>query len=62
MAKWLRFNRNVDFRHKSRAVTAYRADSVVYVPNHIIDGLPADSYEETENPNAENDGRTWLNG
>ena len=61
MAKWILFKRDVDYRHKSRAVTAYKAGKTVYVPNHIIDGLPEDSYTETEKPENE-DGRTWLNG
>lgn len=35
MAVWTRFLRDVDYQHKSRAVTAYKAGMVVYLPNHI---------------------------
>jgi hypothetical protein len=68
MAKWISFKRNVDHRHASRAVTAYKAGSTVYVPDHIITKLPADSFEVVERPSGkaadvgDNDGRrVFLN-
>lgn len=35
MAEWVKFVRNRDYRHKSRAVTAYKAGMTIYVPSHI---------------------------
>jgi hypothetical protein len=35
MAAWLKILRDRDYMHKSRAVTAYKAGMVVYVPDHI---------------------------
>jgi hypothetical protein len=51
MAKYVRFIRNVDYRHKSRAVTAYKAGTIVYVPDHIASKLPVDDYEIVQKPN-----------
>lgn len=61
MAKWIEFERDVDYRHKSRAVTAYKKGMVEYVPNHIIEGLPEGSFKETDKPDSDS-GEVWLNG
>ena len=59
MAHWIEFTRDVDFTHKSRAVTKYKKDMVLYLPNHIVDALPEDSYEETDKPDSD---EVFLNG
>ena len=50
MATWLRFKRDVDHTHASRAVTAYKKGDVAYVPAHIAEKLPADATEPAEKP------------
>lgn len=51
MAKWVRFIADVDYRHKSRAVTAYKAGMVEYLPQHIADSPQlVDKAEPTEKP------------
>lgn len=37
MAKWITLTRDYDYRHASRAVTAYKAGMSVYVPDKIAD-------------------------
>lgn len=62
MAKWLSFSRDFDFKHPSRAVTAYKAGMVEYVPNHIAEKAIGDkAATETQKPD-DRDGRAWLNG
>ena len=51
MAVWLKFLSDVDYRHPSRAVTAYKKGMVVYVPNHIAQSEQlAGRVEEVERP------------
>lgn len=62
MARWLSFSRDFDFKHPSRAVTAYKAGMVEYVPNHIAEAaLTEHAAEETDKPEGR-DGRAWVNG
>lgn len=53
MAVWLKFLADVDYRHASRAVTAYKAGMTVYTPDHIAqsDQLRG-KVEEVEKPGA----------
>ncbi len=49
MAKWITLTRDHDYRHASRAVTAYKAGMSIYVPDKIADaivGKGAASYNE----------------
>lgn len=62
MAKWLSFSRDWDFKHPSRAVTAYKAGMVEYVPNHIADRALAERAADVAEKPEHRDGRTWLNG
>lgn len=57
---WIKFLRDVDYRHESRAVTAYKADTVLNVPRHIVSNLPEGSYEKYEKPDEGE--RIELNG
>ena len=62
MAKWMSFKRDFDYRHPSRAVTAYKAGMVEYVPNKVAEAvIEAGAAVEAEKP-ADRDGRAWLNG
>lgn len=62
MAKWISFSADFDFRHKSRAVTAYKAGTVEYLPNHIAKAAVASGKgAETEKPEGV-ETRAWLNG
>jgi hypothetical protein len=44
MAEWVRFVRNCDYRHKSRATTAYKAGMVIYAPNEIARSVLASGH------------------
>ena len=51
MAQWMRFTADVDYQHKSRAVTAYKAGMVEYLPQHIADSPQlVDKAEPAEKP------------
>ena len=57
---WIEFTRDVDYRHKSRAVTKYKTGMVLNVPRHIVSDLPDGSFEKYKKPD---DGeRIELNG
>lgn len=62
MAQWVAFKRDFDYRHPSRAVTAYKAGMVEYVPNKVAEAvIEAGAAVEAEKP-VDRDGRAWLNG
>lgn len=39
-----------DYRHPSRAMTAYKAGMVLYVPDHIVRNLPTKKFEVVDKP------------
>lgn len=64
MAEWRVFHKDTDYKHKSRAVTAYKAGQTVYLPSHIANDKRVQANSEpTEKPDkratdeGEGDGR-----
>lgn len=51
MAQWRVFHKDTDYKHKSRAVTAYKAGQTVYLPSHIANDKRVQANSEpTEKP------------
>ena len=64
MAQWRVFHKDTDYKHKSRAVTAYKAGQTVYLPSHIANDKrvqansePTDKPDKRATDEGEGDGR-----
>lgn len=65
VSKWVEFTRNYDFRHPSRATTAYKDGMRLRVPSHVAEAALRDGAAiESSDPkkDGEGEGEVFLNG